>query len=453
MIDFDVEKGTCAGEGTTVSSWRLRTLVIILVISVIGNFWFFLEHRQQGKKIEKVEMMVSLSIERSIRQSMRQIDFFLETGSPESFQRLQYAMEELASGFMQWVEMNQNDEEPNERMKAGLKAMEIMRNMLVSQLERQYQLQNQQLIEPDREMLLKVHDQLGRLLLIYHNIQGRLDSLNNPMVSDGGLHQLTEQIMETNLLYRHSVIPNIHPSYLNADEALQRAGEKSLFLAPEKITLISDVVKIREGVHVYEALVITPDGEVMVGIDARDGNIREYKHQEPVTGESESVLTVEEALDQARRFLSCYFEGPAKEEFIFNQNGTGTPLYLFRFTPITAHEIILCSDAFYITIAAVGGQVVHFTNDFSGTIPPDPFPRFAMEEIRRELQQQFGQVLYEGIGVIRTFNTRFQPRLTYRFRVMSKGQPYVVHIDVETGRSIHETYDLFKNVNLVVRNK
>ncbi|MDW7671145.1 MAG: hypothetical protein SCM88_05620 [Bacillota bacterium] len=398
-------------------------------------------------------MMVSLNIERSIRQSMRQIDFFLETGSPESFQRLQYAMEELASGFMQWVEMNQNDEEPNERMKAGLKAMEIMRNMLVSQLERQYQLQNQQLIEPDREMLLKVHDQLGRLLLIYHNIQGRLDALNNPLVSDGGLHQLTEQILETNLLYRHSVIPNIHPSYLNADEALQRAGERSLFLAPEKITLISDVVKIREGVHVYEAFVITLDGEVMVGIDARDGNLREYKYQEPATGESESVLTLEEALVQARRFLSYYFEGQVKEEFIFNQNGTGPPLYLFRFMPITDHEITLYSDAYYITISAVDGQPVHFTNDFSGTIPPDPNPQFSMEETRQELQQESGRVLYEGISVIRNFNTRFRPRLTYSFRVIRNGQSSMIHIDIETGKSIHETYDLFKTVNSVVWSK
>jgi hypothetical protein len=436
-----------------VSRWRIRTLVMLLAMSVIGNFWFYLEHRQHVEKIEKVEKMVSLSIERNIRQSMRQIDFFLETGSPESFQRLQSAMEELAAGYMQWLLMNQTDEEPNERMETGLKAMETMRNMLVSQLERQYQLQNQQLIEPDREMLIKVHGQLGRLLLIYHNIQGRLEELNNPLVSDGGLQQITDQILETHLLYRHSVIPNQHPSYLSTDEALQRASEKILFLDPEEVTLLSDAVKIREGVHVYEALVMTPAGEVLVGIDARDGNIREYKYQESATSESESLLSVEEAIEQARRFFRCCSEGQVKEEFIFNQNGTGPALYLFRFTPITEQAITLYSDACYITISAVDGQAAHFTNDFSGTIPPDTIPLFTMEEIRQELQQESGRVLYEGISVIRNFNTRFRPRLTYSFRVMRNGQPSVVQIDVETGRSIHETYDLYKNVDSVVRNK
>jgi len=432
-----------------VNKWTLRTLAVILSASLVVNMWFYMEYRQSRDKLNEVEALVSQSIERNIRQSMRQIDFLLKTESPESLQRLQSAVDELASSYMQWVLMHQTEEEPNDRLKAGLAAMESLRNMLVNQLERQYRIQDQQLTAPDREMLAKVHDQLGRLLLIYHNIQGRLDELKNPSFSDGGLAQVTEQMMETTLLYRHSAIPNQHPTYLDAEEALRRAAKRSVLFEHEDLVLLSDRIMITEGIHVYESRLLNQKLPAKISIDARDGLVRKFQLEEMPEGEP--VLNLEEALEIARNLLAKIYEGRVKEEYVIHQNGSSLQMYLFRFTPVTEKEVTLTSDAHLISISAVDGTVIKYSNDYVGTLPPEPAPRFTWEEIRREQQPEFGRMLYEGKSVIRTFGTRYRPRLTYGFRVLRNGQPFMLYFDIETGKLIDETFDVYRSVQAVVR--
>lgn len=432
-----------------MNKWTLRALAGILSASLVVNMWFYMEYRQSRDKLNEVEALVSQNIERNIRQSMRQIDFLLKAESPESLQRLQSAVDDLASSYMQWVLMHQTEEEPNDRLKAGLAAMESLRNMLVNQLDRQYRIQDQQLTAPDREMLAKVHDQLGRLLLIYHNIQGRLDELKNPYFSDGGLAQVTEQMMETTLLYRHSAIPNQHPTYLDAEEALRRAAQRSVFFEHEDLTLLSDRIMITEGIHVYESRLLNQKPPAKISIDARDGLVRKFQLEEMPEGEP--ALHLEEALEIARNLLAKIYEGRVKEEYVIHQNGSNLQTYLFRFTPLTEKEVTLTSDAHLISISAVDGTVTKYSNDYVGTLPPEPAHRFTWEEIRREQQPEFGRMLYEGESVIRTFGTRYRPRLTYGFRVLRNGQPFMLYFDIETGKLIDETFDVYRSVQAVVR--
>ncbi len=90
------------------------------------------------------------------------------------------------------------------------------------------------LSEYDREMLVKMNEQMERFLVIYHNIEGRLNELIDPENSDGGLGQVSEQIQEIALLYRHSVIPNEHPEYLTLDECEAIAWESMAFFETDE---------------------------------------------------------------------------------------------------------------------------------------------------------------------------------------------------------------------------
>lgn len=440
---------TMPGRNIIVNKWLSKILAVLLIASLVGNIWFYLDFRQNRQRLTAMESLVSQSIERNIRQSMRQIDFLRENESPESLQRLQSAVEELTASFMQWALMNQQEEGPHERLQEGLAAMEALRNMLVDQLERQYRAQDFSLGDPDREMLGKVHDQLGRLLLIYHNIQGRLDQLRNPEASDGGLRQLAEHIQETVVLYRHSALPNQHPTYLEPEEALLRAQSAIALFSVEALELTSPEVRIREGVHTYRTEGTTASEPAKLRIDARDGSIREF--QAGAVPEGPATLTMEKALEIARSLLPCVSAERVREEFMFNENGQTQPVFLFRFTPVTEDEIVMTSDACQVTISAVDGTVVHFASDFSNTMVPEFNQRVSVEVLRSEQQPEVGRMLYEGKRIIRTFNTRFAPRVTHSFRVMRNGQSTLLYFDVETGRQIHEAFDLFQPVTFKVK--
>ena len=100
---------TMPGRNIIVNKWLSKILAVLLIASLVGNIWFYLDFRQNRQRLTAMESLVSQSIERNIRQSMRQIDFLRENESPESLQRLQSAVEELTASFMQWALMNQQE--------------------------------------------------------------------------------------------------------------------------------------------------------------------------------------------------------------------------------------------------------------------------------------------------------------------------------------------------------
>ena len=426
-----------------MSRWAKTIVASMLGVSLMANLWLYMEYQQQEDQIREIQEAVSQNIERNIRQSMRQIEFLIESQSPDSLNRLQGSIEDLTGSFTQWAQMNQTEEQPNERLKLGLGAMESLRNTLVDQLNRQYMLQEQKLAEPDRAMLLKVYDHLDRFLLIYHNIQGRLGELKNPAVSDGGLSLLADQIIETTMLYRHAATPNQHPSYLAPEIVMERAVEQLEFLGLLDINLLSDHVAVHEGVHTYDFQLTIGERSAHVSVDARDGSVRSFALDAAPAGVKK--ISRGEALSESRRILSVFYKEAVKEEFLLlPQNSLENPVYVFRFTPVTDQDIVISSDAYQVTISAVDGQLIHLSNAFSFTQVPEFKLTYSIDELHSKEQPELGRMVYNGRSVIRTFNTRFQPRLTYVFRVFTDGQPNLRYYDVETGMLIHEIHDMFQ---------
>jgi hypothetical protein len=432
-----------AGEVVRMRRWAKTIVAFILGVSLMGNLWLYMEYHRQQDQIREIQETVSRNIERNIRQSMRQIDFLIESESPESLHRLQGSIEDLTGSFTQWALMNQTEQQPNERLKLGLGAMESLRNTLVDQLNRQYLLQEQKIAEPDRVMLLKVYDHLDRFLLIYHNIHGRLDELKNPAVNDGGLSQMADQIIETTMLYRHAATPNQHPSYLAPEIVRDRAVEQLEFMGLVDINLVNDRVTVHEGVHTYDFQLIMKEGSARAGVDARDGTVRSFTLDAVPAGEKK--ISRGDALSESRQILSAFYKEAVKEEFLLlPQNSSENPVYVFRFTPVTDQDIVMTSDAFQVTVSAVDGQLVQLSNAFSFTQVPEFKLNYTIDELHREKQPELGRMVYNGRSIIRTFNTRFQPRLTYVFRVFTDGQPNLRYYDVETGVLIHEMHDMFQ---------
>lgn len=424
---------------------KLTGIVLaILFISMVINGMMYQRMAQQRYRLDQVHQMASESIERNTRHGIRQIDVLLETESLESMARLRWSLEELVSVFQQWVMLSGTKDQPNERLKEGLAGMEAMRNAIVNHLDRQYQNQEQQLNQYDREMLEKMKDQMERFLLIYHNSEGRLKELIDPDNPDGGLGHVAEQIHEIALLYRHSAIPNQHPVYMEIEECQEKAWEAMAFLNLEKIQADQETVRIRNGVHTYPfRLYFGEKQESRVQMDAVNGRIREYQTLQSNPGEVS--LTMEEALDRALQHVKI--EGEMKREVYFQPvNGTTEePFFAFLFAPIRSN-IEIVSDAFQIQISAVDGRLLQFQNGYCKTEVPNTPIVLSRQEVRRRWREELGIMTYNGLSVVRSFDTRFKPKLAHGFRVKKGGQPTMVYFDVMSGNLVHEGFHIYEPI-------
>ena len=427
-----------------MKDWMKYGLVGIISISMLMNILLFIQYHQQRQKLNEVETFVVSSIERNIRQSMRQIDFLLKEESPESLQKLQGSMIEMTLALQQWVLMNQTEESPNELLQVSLSAMESLRNTMVNHLELQYRLQLQELTEPDREMLSTVYQQLARMLLIHHNIQNRVDELKDPQVNDGGMRPLVDQIQETTLLYRHSMTPNRHPAYLEPSEAQARGNYFLPFVEGVELFYDAAEVSIQEGVHVYHMKMALRKGSALIAVDAQLGEIREFQLTEAPEGEAS--YTLEMAFDQARNIVLQLHDGGMNSEYLPNPSNSEPQMYHFRFTPVSEAGLNLEANAYYLTISAVDGSLLYYSQDFSEQSMPEPVLRIPMEIIRQEQQLHYGRMHYDGISILRRFSTRYEPRSVYRFRALIAGQPTILYFDTEKGRLIDEVYDRYEPI-------
>ncbi|RQD71014.1 MAG: hypothetical protein D5S00_02815 [Tindallia sp. MSAO_Bac2] len=419
-------------------------IAVVLFASMLVNGFLYREIQQHDQHLNTVRQMVSEGIERNTRHSIRQMNLLLETESQEALMRLQWSLEELASVFQQWVMLNETEEQPNKRLQDGLTGMETLRNVIVNHLGRQYENQEKQLSEYDREMLLKMHDQMERFLLIYHNIEGRLDELIDPENSDGGLGQVSDQIQEIALLYRHSSIPNEHPEYLSIDESEAIAWEKMGFLDPKQIEPEMERVRIRNGIHTYSMRVVLQDeSESRIEVDAQNGRIREYQALSSNPGEVQ--LTMEEALKKALRHIDEN-NNMKKEVFFQPINGaTEEPFYAFLFAPMNS-EIEIVSDAYRVQISAVDGRLLQLQNGYCSTEVPDSPVVYSRQDIMRQWRDELGSMTYNGLSVVRSFDTHYEPKLVHSFRIMKSGQQTMVYFDVTTGNLIHEAFHIYEPI-------
>lgn len=417
-------------------------LVILLTISIglnLVNYKYLLESQE---KIKRVNTIVASNVESGIRQSMMYMQELIDTEAPESLQGLERSLGNLALAFNHWVDLNQSSKKPNEKMQKTLSSIEMMRNTITHSLSNQYKRMGNQLTDYDIEMLKSTNQQLNKLLLVYHNIEDRLFQLKDPLASDGGLGQIANNIEEINRLYRHSKIPNKHPQYIEYHDGEAAALEVFPFLEDYKIKEEKEKVMLKDGVHYYEYQYYDGQDPIYtVWIDATDGKVRNFELKR--IPKNKKDISQNEAINIARNFVHKFYNGQLKEEMFYIEGTEKTAeVYSFRFTPIIG-DIQIVSDAYIVNIAASSGEVLKYTNDFTGTVLPDRKTYSPVEEIIEKYKEEYGEMKYNGLAIVRSFYTHYQPRLVHSFRIIQNKEENMVFFDVETGTQVYQLYYVY----------
>lgn len=419
-------------------------LVGLLVVSIGVNMILYKNLREINRKMKDVNKIIASNVESNIRQSIMYIQELLEEDSLEALQNLGSSADTLTMTFNHWVDLNQTDKKPNERMQKALVSIEMLRNTLSHHLVNQYKVNDHHLMTYDIEMLETFNEQLKRLLLVYHNIEDRLLELNDPANSDGGLMQIASNIEEISRLYRHSRIPNQHLQYIDYQEALLKAEEKIPDLKKFQIKEEKHKVCIREGVHYYEVNYFDGEEEAyLLWIDATDGSIRNFESKRNMGGKA---ISQREAITIAENFVKKFYQGEMKEEmFYMKETEENDALYSFKFIPIN-QDIQMISDAYTINVSTNSGEVIKYTNDFTDTRVVKEKIVYTPEEIQEKHREEFGDMEYRGLMIVRSFYTRYQPKLTYGYGIIQDQQPKMIFIDGVTGMPIYETYYLYHSI-------
>lgn len=414
-------------------------LMILLLGSIIINMVYYRNIKDAEEKINHVNTIIASNVESNMRQSIMYIQELIDTGSPQALQNLERTVGTLTLAFNHWVDLNQTRRNPNERMQRSLSSIEGLRNIINHHLSNQYTINENQLLEADIQMLENVNEQLKRLLLVYHNIEDRLLELKNPIASDGGLIQISDNLEEITRLYRHSKLPNKHPKYITYEEAIVEVEKKIPFLKDFSIKEEKPQVIIRDGIHYYEVNYFEDKEEAYyVWADATDGNIRNFELRKNIY--NGKMLSQNEAIAIARNFTNKFYRGDMKEEmFYMEDKDGGDAIYSFRFTPIK-EDVGIVSDASIINVSTSSGEVLKYTNDFTDTRIMPQEEVFSPEELQERHKEEFGMLEYQDLAVVRSFYTRYQPRLTYRFKTMHNQQETMIFIDVTTGMPVYQLY-------------
>lgn len=418
----------------------------MLIGSIATNIFYYAHFREANDRAARVNTIIASNVERNVRQSVRHIQELVETESQESMRNLEQSMTSLVLSFNHWVDLNQSERRPNERMNRGLNSIEMLKNTISHHLNNQYRKNGEQLTKYDVEMLENVSQQLNRLLLTHHNIEDRVQDLKDPFTSDAGLVQIAENLDEITRLYRHSQKPNSHPDYIVYEEAVLMAEKffrdelQHLSIRDEAFTL-----NMRDGVHYYELNYYNEDENLYtIWVDAIDGNIRNFEMKKDIVENAE--IGEAKAIDIARNFVKQFYKGELKEEiFYLEQNGSAAGVYSFRFTPIR-DKVEIVSDALTVNLAANSGEILKFTNDFIHTKVVYHKKANTIEEIEEKYSEEFGEMHYDGEAIVRSFFTRYKPRLTYAYRTMQNQQEVKVFIDVTTGVPVYQLYYIYQPI-------
>ena len=372
------------------------------------------------------------------------IEELIKENNPESLAKLERSMANLTTAFGRWVDLNQSPKEPNEIMLMGLSSIETMRNTISHHLTNQYGANDNKLMRHDVEMLESSAQQLNKLLLIYHNIEGRLLKKKDLTTHENGLGQIANSIEETHRLYRHSKIPNKHPEYMGYEEAVTMALEKMPFLNEFFLGEGDQEIMIKDGVHYYELDFMDEndaDPSYTLLIDATNGQMRGFELKKSASDGKK--ISQKEAIDIARDWVKGFYQGEMKEEmFYIKEIEDFSDIYAFRFTPII-DDIQIVSDAYIVNIASTSGEILKFINDFRGTEPPRFRTGMEIEEIQEKYQEEFGKMDYNGLAVVRSFYTQYQPKLAYSFKILKESQEKVIFIDRNTGAKLYQLYHVY----------
>ena len=422
-------------------------LAILLIFSIGINFILYFKLTDVNEKLDSVNKLISSNVERNIRQSMRYTKELRDTNSPDSLKNLQRAMQELAVTYKHWVDLNQNDRNPNVQMTKSLSSIEAIRNAFVHHLEVQYQANNKSINDYDIEFLDKSYENLDRMLMIYLNLEGNIAKLRNAN-NDYGLLQVAGNIEEMTRLYRHSITPNKHPNYITYEEAVKKAGD--LFPTLLDLELQSDktTVSIKDGIHYYELKFIkNKEVTTTLWIDAISNRLRSYELK--VNSNGKEDITRGEAFENAKSYLKNFYNGEFISEYYKIEGNTSEKkptIYSFRFIP-TINNIPFATDVFTINIDEGTGTIIKYSNEAITLDLPKETCIISPEEIQQANLETIGSMEYLGTAVIRSFTTRYKPTLAYSFKSIQKDQEMLLFFDTAQGLQINQIVNVYEPIN------
>lgn len=426
-------------------------ITFILILSLSTNVYFTIRLKGLNEKVSNSNLVISTNVESGIRDTIHSIKALKETGLKEEMIDLQRSIQQLVLSFSNWISLNQTEKNPNDVLMKGLKGLETLNSAVVHNLYNQYSSHNDQLTDYDLVFLDKASEQLDRFLVIYHNVQGRVSDIKGLSDNDGGLGQWASSVGEISRLYRHSRVPNEHPQYIPVDSILARVEkilpESTKFLKDSyEKEVVSENVKIRDGVHYYEAnYYINDEIAYTVWIDAINGSLRQY---EDYTRDPDSELVSQnEALNSAKSFikqLDLYgkvIEGASS----ITDESTGDTIYAFQFTPVV-DNIAMISDCIKVRVSSRGGRIIKYSSSFSKTQVPQTDALMSLEEVREKYSEQLESMKYSGMAVVRSFYTHYRPVLTYSYASIGKEKTKKLYFDVVTGNPVYEAYSVYEPV-------
>lgn len=429
-----------------MSNFKKYGPIVVIIMSMILNGIFYGRLKESNQKLQETNQLVSLQVERGIRQSMGYIAELKETQSQQTMQNLQRTLQDLTVAFKHWHNLNETERRQNLPMEKGLLGIESLRNAIIHHLNNQYLTNNHQLSEYDKEFLDKAQEGLNQLLKVYFNIKDRVPALMNAKESDGGLIQVASNIEEFTRLYRHSQIPNQHPSYIPYFEAIGKAEDQYPFLENYSREEGQELAQIRDGVHYYQLNYF--QGKTLayvVWVDAIDGSIRNYEMRLPASGKKN--LDDVAATKVAQKYIEERYDGQVVAEMFRMKTEGDSPytIYAFRFTPII-NDMKMISNAYIVNVASSTGDVIKYSNDFNKGKAPSYQRNFSIEEILELYREEYKNLEFYGESVVRSFQTYYQPRVALSFRTIQNEQQMLVFFDIETGRLIYQLYYIYQPI-------
>ncbi len=427
-----------------MSHFKKYALIVIILVSLIFNGIFYVRLRDANEKIQETNQLISLQVEKGIRQSIGYMTELNDNQSQSSMQNLQRTLQDLSVAFKHWLDLNQTELRPNPPMERGLTGIEALRNAVIHHLNNQYLIHDNQLSEYDQLFLERANEGLGHLLKVYNNIKDHIPDLRDSDANDGGLIQVAANFEELTRLYRHSLTPNQHPGYITLEEAVKAAEKSYPILKSYGLLAENGAPQIRDGVHYYQLSYYRGKNlAYVIWIDAIDGSLRSYEVKNPIPANKQ--ITQAEAVEIAQSYVANHYEGKLITEMFKMkvEEADNDTIYAFRLTPII-NDIQIISDAYGVNVSSRGGEILKYTNDFDGTAIPSYERKYTEEAIKERYNSEYSNLEYNGISLVRSFQTYYRPRVAYRYTTVQNEQQMLVFFDTETGRPIYQLYYIYQ---------
>lgn len=425
-------------------------IAIIIAVSLSANLFLIIQLRTLKQKMASTNISTSTKLESAIRDTMYLIKELNETDTEETINNLQSSVQQLVLIFNNWIDLNQSKGGMDGSLK-GLSALETLRNTIVYHLGNQYSNNGEQLTYHDMVFLDRVYEKLDRLLVIYSNIEKHIDKIKNTDdKGNGGLCQWAANMDEISKLYRHSRIPNEHPEYIQLETVLAKIDEIFPILGDfQGSKEIEESVQIRDGVHYYEIGYYYGDElSYLVWMDAIDGSLRLF---EDYTGDyNDRVVLGNEALNIAKNFMNQLesYNKIIDSISTINDRNLKNTIYAFQFVPVLEDTTIV-SDCININVSSKGGNILKYSSSFSNTQMPNIEPVVTLEDVEEKHKEQFVNMEYDGLSVVRSFYTYYRPVVAYNYKSTEKKDATKLYFDVVTGNQVHESYSIYEPIPYV----